>query len=267
MLQTGHTSLNRNYDLITEDRARVPVKPVVDGEGGYEGIDNAIVGKGLITAADVRRIAYGALFAGAAGYTYGGHGVWGYQSPNPARQRAGGTAARTGGVPKRAPSLPWPKSLQLEAAGEMQHLRTLMESRPMLVRIPDQWLIANDYLGTADRIQACRAADGSYAFIYTASGTNLKIRAIDNIYPKLSGTIIKAYWYDPRQGTSHEIGVLPKQAFMDFTPPSSGRGNDWVLVLDDAAKNYPPPGKPGQTSAPATATETIDRDAVGSPRN
>ena len=43
MLQTGHTTLNRNYDLVAEDWARVPVKPVVDGEGGYEGIADAFV--------------------------------------------------------------------------------------------------------------------------------------------------------------------------------------------------------------------------------
>jgi hypothetical protein len=31
---------------------------------------------------------------------------------------------------------------------------------------------------------------------------------------------------------------------LSFTPPSSGPGNDWVLVLDDAARNFPAPGKP-----------------------
>jgi len=114
----------------------------------------------------------------------------------------------------------------------------------MLIRIPDQWLIANDYMGTVDRIQACRASDGSYALIYTATGANLKIRVVDNLYPKLTGKTIRAWWYDPRQGTSRAIGELQKTgSFMDFTPPSSGRGNDWVLVLDDAAKNFPAPGK------------------------
>jgi hypothetical protein len=241
MLQSGHTRLNRNYDLVTEDWARTPVKPVVDGEGGYEGIDNAIEGKGTIEAADVRRIAYGALFAGAAGYTYGGHGVWGYSSPT--GQRAGTPATPPKGAVKRAPSAPFPKALQLEGATEMQHLRALLESRPMLVRIPDQWLIANDYMGTVDRIQACRASDGSYALIYTATGANLKIRVVDNLYQKVTGKTIKAWWYDPRQGTSRAIGELPKKgAFMDFTPPSSGRGNDWVLVIDDASKNFPAPG-------------------------
>jgi len=28
-------------------------------------------------------------------------------------------------------------------------------------------------------------------------------------------------------------------------PPIQGKGNDWVLVLDDAAQRFPVPGKPG----------------------
>ena len=83
----------------------------------------------------------------------------------------------------------------------MQYLRALIESRPMLERIPDQWLIANDPLGTTERIEACRGSDGSYAFIYTATGRKLKIRMIDGPYPKLSGKTIRGWWYDPRQGS------------------------------------------------------------------
>jgi len=240
MLQTGHTTLNRNYDLVAEDWARVPVKPVVDGEGGYEGIADGLAPGLTIAAHDVRRIAYSAIFAGAAGYTYGGHGVWGYRS-NPA------TAApppQPAGAPNRhGPAPPWKEALQLPAGRQMQYLRALMESRPMLVRIPDQWLIANDPLGTTERIEACRGSDGSYAFIYTATGRKLKIRLIDGPYPKLSGKTIRGWWYDPRLGTSTAIGEFEKTGFKDFTPPSSGPGNDWVLVLDDASKNFPAPGK------------------------
>ena len=240
MLQTGHTTLNRNYDLVAEDWARVPVKPVVDGEGGYEGIADGLAPGLTIAAHDVRRIAYSAIFAGAAGYTYGGHGVWGYRS-NPA------TAAprpQPAGAPNRhGPAPPWKEALQLPAGSQMQYLRALMESRPMLVRIPDQWLIANDPLGTTERMEACRGSDGSYAFICTATGRKLKIRLIDGPYPKLSGKTIRGWWYDPRLGTSTAIGEFEKTGFKDFTPPSSGPGNDWVLVLDDASKNFPAPGK------------------------
>jgi hypothetical protein len=70
----------------------------------------------------------------------------------------------------------------------------------------------------------------------------LEIRLIDRIYEKLSGKTINAYWYDPRLGTSTFIGEFPKKDSRTFTPPSSGRGNDWVLVLDDASRNFPAPG-------------------------
>jgi hypothetical protein len=118
----------------------------------------------------------------------------------------------------------------------------------MLQRVPDQWLIAEDQLSTSNRIQATRAADGSYAFIYMASGAKLRVQLIDHgdafpFFNKLSGDVIRAYWYDPRDGTSQEIGTFRKEDYRDFTPPTTGPGNDWVLVLDDASKNYPAPGK------------------------
>ena len=258
MLQTGHTSLNRNYDLVAADYDRIPAKPVVDGEGGYEGIADAMAPPNKIEPHDVRRIAYCGVFAGAAGYTYGANGLFGAASratgPGPRAGRGeasrgdGRGAARGGegiqdeGGPARGPGMPWKEALQMPAGSQMRHLRALIESRPMLVRIPDQWLLVNDPMGTTDRIQACRASDGSYAFVYTASGAKLRIRMVDRIYEKLSGSMIRAYWYDPRLGTSVHIEDFSKTESRAFTPPSSGRGNDWVLVLDDAARNFPPPG-------------------------
>jgi len=250
MMQTGHTIFNRNYDLIAEDWDRLPVKPTVDGEGGYEGIADAMVPGAEIEAKDVRRIAYSALFAGAAGYAYGAHGVWEYRSPGgmrPSTPRIPQTGEPRHGVPP-----PWKEALQLPAGKQMRYVRALLESRPMLLRTPDQWLIANDPMGTVNRIQACRATDGSYAFIYTASGSKLKIRMIDQIYDLLSGNTIRAYWYDPRDGTSQLAGEFKKVAFRDFTPPTSGSGQDWVLVLDDASKGYPAPGKNAGTLRSST---------------
>ena len=60
---------------------------------------------------------------------------------------------------------------------------------------------------------------------------------------RLSGTKVKAWWYDPRHGTATEIGTFDKQGTREFKPPIHGKGNDWVLVLDDAAKRFPSPGQ------------------------
>jgi hypothetical protein len=40
-------------------------------------------------------------------------------------------------------------------------------------------------------------------------------------------------------------GTEPARAIQVFTPPSSGRGCDWVLVLDDASRKYPAPAESG----------------------
>ena len=59
---------------------------------------------------------------------------------------------------------------------------------------------------------------------------------------KLSGKQLKAYWYDPRRGTAEEIGTFERTEKKEFTPPSSGKGKDWVLVVEDVGKQYPKPG-------------------------
>ena len=59
----------------------------------------------------------------------------------------------------------------------------------------------------------------------------------------LSGKKVKAWWFDPRHGTATEIGVFDKKGVREFKPPIHGKGNDWVLVLDDASKSFPLPGQ------------------------
>jgi len=224
MIQSGHSFENRNYDMIAKDCERRPAKPVVDGEPGYEDHPSRFDPKhGWLGDRDVRRFAYCAVFAGAAGHTYGCHDIWQFWEP----PRKPVTYART----------PWKQALDLPGAGQMQHLRALVEARPMLLRVPDQTLVVGDPLKTVDRIQACRAADGSYAFIYTATGKPVTVRM-----DKLSGRTVRACWYDPRTGKATPIGEFPASSQRRFDPPSNGPGSDWVLVLDDAAKDYPLPG-------------------------
>jgi hypothetical protein len=121
----------------------------------------------------------------------------------------------------------------------MQYARALLESRPVLARIPDQSLLATAPGRGSDRIQATRAEDGSYAFVYSASG-----RPFTLDLGKLTGERVRASWYDPRSGASAGAGTFPREGRKEFRPPSQGKGHDWVLVLDDASRGYPEPGKP-----------------------
>jgi hypothetical protein len=224
MLQSGHDYNRPNYDRIAADYRRTPTKPCLDGEPGYEDHPAGFKKEnGYLDDYDVRKYAYWALFAGAHGHTYGCHDVWQFLD----KSRKPITFART----------PWREAIQLPGAGQMQHARKLLESRPFLSRIPDQSLLASDPSKGTDHVQATRGDDGSYAFIYAASGKPFTVDL-----GKFSGKELKVYWYDPRRGTAQSAGTIARDGKREFTPPSSGKGNDWVLVLDDAARKYPPPG-------------------------
>jgi hypothetical protein len=115
----------------------------------------------------------------------------------------------------------------------MHYARALIESRPILSRAPDQTLVADELEGP-NHIAATRG-DG-YAFIYTAEGRPFTVNL-----GKISGSRIKCWWFNPRSGDSILIDEFPNQGTHAFTAPSEGLGSDWVLILDDASKNYPPP--------------------------
>ncbi|CAN5142357.1 glycoside hydrolase family 140 protein [soil metagenome] len=223
MFQTGHCNDIPVYDMLNHDYNLKPTKPTMDGEPIYE--DHPVCfnakEKGHSVPWDIRKAAYLGLFAGGHGHTYGCHSVWQMYSP------------KRDGI--NSPVKYWFESLDLPGATQMTHVRTLIESRPMLDRIPDQSLITDEG-SIFTRIQATRGND--YAFIYCATG-----RPINVNLEKISGDKVKASWYDPRLGTTKEIGVFDNKGSEIFNPPSLGAHHDWVLILDDASKNYQAPKK------------------------
>ncbi len=113
--------------------------------------------------------------------------------------------------------------MDLPGAGQMKYLRNLIESRPMLDRVPDQTLIT-DALGANDHIQATRGKD--YIFVYSTEGQKFTLQT-----GKITGTTIQSYWYNPRNGEAKPGEKSAKQVSQEFTPPSTGYGQDWVLVV------------------------------------
>ncbi len=229
MHQTGHSrgEKTRAWQRIGRDYARTPVKPVMDGEPLYEDHPVEFNAKefGFSFDAHTRQRAYWDLFSGAFGHTYGHHAVWQMYAP--------------GKKPINGPLMPWYDAIGRPGAAQMTYVRALMESRPMLSRVPDQSLIA-DVLEGADHIVATRG-DG-YAFVYSPMG-----RKFTMVMGKVSGEKCKAWWFNPRNGAATEIETLDNRGSHDFVPPTEGFAGDWVLVLDDASRKFP---APGSTRAP-----------------
>lgn len=235
MRQNGHNVDFNSYKGTREDYNREPTKPVLDGEPVYE--DHPVSfnpdNLGHTSAFDVRKPLYWDLFNGAFGHTYGCHAIW--QMYDPEKKQNG---------PVNRPLKSWKDSLNNPGAAQMQYARQLIESRPFLTRIPDMSLIVNDDpessvpgAGTR-RFAATRDEEGTYAFVYFPIGRSA---AID--LTKLSGKKLRAYWYDPRSGKSQLIGEFTNESVQRFEPPTPGEDLDWVLVIDDASKNYAMPDK------------------------
>lgn len=233
MRQNGHVAeFTGRYDNTRKDYDRTPIKPVLDGEPIYEDHPVSFDAKklGHSISSDVRRPLYWNLFTGAFGHTYGHHSVWQMWSP--------------GKPPINNPLMPWFEAIDQPGAAQMQHGRALIESRPFLTRIPDPDVIVTDRVPTrvpgAGRYQfvATRDTDGTYAMVYAPVGRSFKVRM-----DKITGGKVKAWWFNPRDGKAKAIGTFENKGEREFLPPDVGEMLDWVLVLDDAAKKYPPPGK------------------------
>ena len=172
-------------------------------------------------AAEVRRVAYWEVFAGACGFAVVG---------------AACARAQDGAPGLGSERAAWREALFQAAAEDLQFLRQLVESRPYLCRIPDQGLMVGDARSGRDHIRATRGADGaqvstgSYAFIYSAGG-----KAIAADLTKLTGSMLMASWFDPRSGVTTWLGQFAVRGTRTFVPPNA---EDWVLVLEDSARHY-----------------------------
>ncbi len=220
MQQTwGHA--NADVVRIRSDYEKSPAKPVLNGEPGYENRPEAPTS----SAWKCRYEGYWSVFSGAFGFTYGAERIWQFR-------------------------LEWKDALQNEGARDMQHLRSLIESRPMPNRIPDQSLIVSGQgdLGKGPSYcAATRASDGSYAMVYSTMGQPFTVELSN-----LSGTRLHAYWYSPRDGHCYDsqqgqsdrpMEIDKTRTRQEFTPPTSGQNQDWVLILDDADRLFPTPGQ------------------------
>ncbi|HYE19713.1 MAG TPA: glycoside hydrolase family 140 protein [Tepidisphaeraceae bacterium] len=231
MIQSGHQGRDTaNYEMIAKDYALEPVKPVFDGEPRYEDhpVRGSKVAKDYFDDFDVRQAAYWAVFAGGFGHTYGHHSIWSMHSAEtPAPGKLAGEMLVT-----------WDKAIDRPGSAQMAHLRRLMESRPMLSRVPDQGLIGGENPKGAGHRVGTRGE--GYVMVYVPEGGKVTVE----LNGAKLGARVRAWLFDPRSGAAKELETFEAGERKEFTlPGETGRGNDWVLVLDDAGRGF---GKPGE---------------------
>jgi len=220
-----------SYKQVLAEYARTrPVRPVILGETGYEAEPNAIELLPDRRRGDawspylIRRQMWWALTSGACGVANGSAVVWRFADG-------------------------WPNHLDMAGTLQMAQVEKLITSRPWWRLVPDpkhKFLTAAfGTFGQADYATAALADDGSFALIYLPNA-----RAITVDLAKLGGGKVAAWWYNPRDGRLYDDKaavtrgpfVLPPEN-RELTPPSSGREDDWVLLLDDAARSFKAPGQ------------------------
>jgi len=246
MYQSAHFHrYQKVYELAMHDYCLLPVKPIVEAEPAYEDIPmefwifdwwsnpevlkdicdsnnllkkREFFKKGFFTDYDVRVHAYWDILSGACGYTYGNNAIWQMFSK---------------GDKVVVPCLyDWRESMNRPGSDDIRHVRRLFEARDFSKLIPDQSVVYGNNPKDSTHIRAAVANDGSFLIAYLSVGQQVRV-----VMKKIAGKKVKATWYNPREGTIKPAGEFQNTDFETFTPPTSGIDNDWVLVLDDAAKS------------------------------
>ena len=115
-------------------------------------------------------------------------------------------------------------------------MRRMFEKRNWQLLEPDQTIIINENPEGAEYKVASVANDKSFMMVYIPYGTKTTVKT-----SVIKSKNLTAWWFNPRDGRTIPIPAFGNTGKKEFTPSSIGRGSDWVLIIDDALKNYPDP--------------------------
>ena len=222
MLQTGHSgydSIPNTFKRVSEEYARQPHMPVINGECCYEGILEG-------SRQEIQRFMfYACLLSGAAGHTYGANGIWQLNrreqpyGPSPSGINWG--------------NVPWDQACHLPGSAHVGVAKRLLERYNWWQFQPHpEWVAPH---AEKDNCRAPYAAgiSAQVRFIYlpgpvvpwwpshTAKVTNLE-----------AGVSYKACFLDPITGREYALGAVCPTADKDWPIPLTPIIQDWVLVLE-----------------------------------
>ncbi len=209
-IQSGHGMEGYESYYMLRNTARREAKPVMDMESRYEDFPACFrTDYGYLwSAADVRQNNYWNLMEGVCGHTYGHRAVWCFHTETTVDN-----------------PYSWREVLRREGAEQIRHLKKLRLSRSYFDFRNGDELIRGRTGGGGHQ---CAGRGENYAYLYSPLGLP--------VYTELSsfgGSNLRASWFNPRTG-SEEVFAFVTSREEVFVPPSSGKGNDWVLILEKA---------------------------------
>ncbi len=217
--QSGHSQKsNDSYKWMYNLRAEE--KPYLDSEPHYEDhVANWEDNMKTWDGDEVRESAYSSLLEGAAGNTYGNPYI-AFFFRNPMKDDCapfyfGNNASRC----DYFDALFHDGGVQAHIYKDLRLSRPYFELRPC----PELVLNSEDDL-CHGHIAAARG--DKYAFIYAPLGQPIKAD-----FSVIGGHTIMTSWFNPRTGEVTPLSVFAPVKSL-IIPPSSGKGNDWVLICD-----------------------------------
>lgn len=241
MYQSSHAARDLDNGLYAEnDRKLTPLKPTLDGENRYEEIPvgfylAGVAGIPRFDDFDVRQAAYWSVLAGACGHTYGDNNIWQMYKPPASSPSAAMSTNKWLGREESliGANVPWFEALDRPGAFQMKYFRKLFESVPFRTLTPMQSMILDGPTTGGAKVRAAVSSEGSFAIIYSPFGEAFTLSKT-----LLKAQLLREFWYDPRYGITYEIHRSQRWGLQRYTPPTSGRGQDWILLIEDAAANF-----------------------------
>lgn len=230
MSQSGHSTTSKNYNFNLKNAALNTPKPHLDGEPRYEDHPDRWepVKNGWMDDFDVRQTAYWSMLSGAFGHTYGNHNIWQFYTED----RAPVSWARTH----------WKAALNHPGSYQMGLMKRMFETRDWQSLIPDQSIFASENSENAEYNVGSISGAGDFLMAYLSYGKETSFNT-----QKLKASKLKAWLFNPRDGCSISLGTFENTGSKTIKPHSQGRGSDWVVIIEDAGKNYSDPGIGGNS--------------------
>ena len=208
-----------NWRYVDMSWEKEPLRPVIDGEPSYEDIPQGLhdFKAPRWQAADVRRYAYWAVFAGCFGHTYGHNSIMQFMRP--------------GLLGSFGAEKPWWEAMNDPGYGQMKYLKWLILSLPFTERQPDQTIVCGQNGERYDRVIACRGAD--YLLAYNYSGKPMRLDLT-----KITGERKNVWVMNPADGSLQFLGEMDNSEH-DFTfDVAYLQGSDRVIIAIDSTKDY-----------------------------